>query len=351
MKEPKPKGPLRDTDLTDLAIPREQEKGFSTEPPRSRRLLAVSGWSLALLVVGGGAYWLEQNTNRPSEVPPPPHASAPSAPVAETVVSTPPARLAATGYVVAQRQASIASKGTGRLEFLGAAVGDRVTAGQLVARLERKDMDAALEQARARLGIAKAALASAEAEQQDAALNFTRAQALLVKQFVTQAEFDTAQARLHRAQAMVRSAKAGIEAATAEVLTADVQLENTNIRAPFEGMVLKKFAEVGEVVAPLAASTSSKGAVLLIADLTTMQVESEVSESVIGKIRDRQPVEIAMDAVPGRRYRGEVAQIVPTADRSKATVLVKIKFLDLDDQIRPEMSAKVLFLGEQRPER
>jgi RND family efflux transporter MFP subunit len=350
MKEPKPKGSLRDADLTDLAIPREPEKGFSTEPPRSRRILTVGGWSLILLVVGGSAYWLGQNTNRPSEAPAPSHLSQP-APSAEPAAPVSPTRLSATGYVVAQRQASIASKGTGRLEFLGAAVGDRVTAGQLVARLERKDMDAALEQARARLGIAKAALANAEAEQQDAALNFTRAQALLVKQFVTQAEFDTAQARLHRAQAMVRSAKAGIEAATAEVLTADVQLENTNIRAPFEGMVLKKFAEVGEVVAPLAASTSSKGAVLLIADLTTMQVESEVSESVIGKIRDRQPVEIALDAVPGRRYRGEVAQIVPTADRSKATVLVKIKFLDLDDQIRPEMSAKVLFLGEQRPER
>jgi RND family efflux transporter MFP subunit len=252
--------------------------------------------------------------------------------------------------VVAQRQASVASKGTGRLELLGAAVGDRVTAGQLVARLERKDMDAALEQARARLGIAKAALANAEAERQDADLGFNRARALLAKQFVTQAEFDTAAARLRRAEATVRSAKAGIQAAAAEVQTAEVELENTNIRAPFDGTVLKKFAEVGEVVAPLAASTSSKGAVLLIADLSTMQVEAEVSESVIGTIRDHQSVEILLDAVPGHRYQGEVAQILPTADRSKATVPVKIRFLNLDDRVRPEMSAKVTFVGGPKPE-
>ncbi len=195
------------------------------------------------------------------------------------------------------------------------------------------------------MGIAKAALANAEAEQQDAALNFNRARALLDKQFVTQAEFDTAEVRLHRAQATVRSAKAGIQAAAAEVQTAEVQVENTNIRAPFDGTVLKKFAEVGEVVAPLAASASSKGAVLLIADMTTMQVEAEISESMIGTIRDRQSAEIVLDAVPGHRYRGEVSQIVPTADRSKATVLAKIRFLDLDDQVRPEMSAKVNFVG------
>lgn len=349
MKEPRSKSPLRDADVADLIIPRDRATS-SSEPTPHRRILTYGAWSLALLAVGGFGYWFAQSTIRPNDVPVPPLASALSSTAPEPRLSALPARLAATGYVVAQRQASIASKGTGRLEFLGATVGDRVTTGQLVARLERKDMEAAMEQARARLGIAKAALANAAAEQQDAALNFNRARALLAKQFVTQAEFDTAEVRLHRAQAMVRSAKAGIQAAAAEVQTAEVQVENTNIRAPFDGTVLKKFAEVGEVVAPLAASTSSKGAVLLIADLTTMQVEAEVSESVIGTIRARQPVEIVLDAVPDQRYQGEVAQVVPTADRSKATVLVKIRFLSLDAKVLPEMSAKVTFVASSHPD-
>ncbi len=245
---------------------------------------------------------------------------------------------------MAQRQASVASKGTGRLEYLTVAVGEQVKEGQLLARLEHTDVDALLRQAQARLGIAKAALANAAAELTDASLAYNRAKTLLTQQFVTRAEYDSAEVRLHRAQAAVRSAKAGVRAASAEVETAEAQVENTYIRAPFDGTVLKKFAEVGEVVAPLAASASSRGAVFLIADLTSLQVEAEVSETMIGRIQVQQPCHITLDAMPGQRYRGEVVQIFPTADRSKATVLVKARLLDLDSRVLPEMSAKVVFL-------
>jgi RND family efflux transporter MFP subunit len=124
-------------------------------------------------------------------------------------------------------------------------------------------------------------------------------------------------------------------------------LENTLIRAPFDGTVLTKNADVGEIVAPLAAGINSRAAVVTIADMTSLQVEADVSESNIQKITTGQDCEITLDAYPNVRYAGYVAKIVPTADRSKATVMVKVGFKDYDSRVLPEMSAKVLFLKEQ----
>lgn len=254
------------------------------------------------------------------------------------------APLTASGYVVAQRQASVASKGTGRLEYLGIAIGSRVKAGEVIARIEQADMLALQRQARARLEVAHATLENARAELQDARLAYDRAKALLPDQFISQSEFDVAANRLRKAEASVRSASAAIAAAEADVLTADVMMENTKIRAPFNGIVLKKFAEVGEIVAPMAGATNARGAVALIGDMATLAVEVDISESAITKIALGQPAEITLDALPGVRYQGTIEQIVPTADRSKGTVSAKIRFLDLDDRVLPEMSAKVSFL-------
>jgi RND family efflux transporter MFP subunit len=247
------------------------------------------------------------------------------------------------GYVVAQRQASVASKGTGRLEYFGVTVGSHVATGDIIGRVQQDDVHAIQHQARARLDVAKAALTNAQAELRDAQLSHARAKALLPQQFISQAEFDTASTRLRRAEAAVRSSSATIAAADADVQTADVMLENTLIRAPFDGTVLKKFAEIGEVVAPMAGSSNSRGAVVLIADLTSLAVETEISESSITKITQRQSAEITLDALQGTHYPAIVEQIVPTADRSKGTVLVKVRFLDIDDRVLPEMSAKVSF--------
>ena len=171
--------------------------------------------------------------------------------------------------------------------------------------------------------MAKAALTNAQAELRDAQLSYARAKALLPKQFISQAEFDTASTRLRRAEAAVRSSSAAIAAAEADVQTADVMLENTLIRAPFDGTVLKKFAEIGEVVAPMAGSAGSRGAVVLIADMTSLAVETEISESSITQIAQGQSADITLDAVQGKHYPATVEQIVPTADRSKGTVLPK----------------------------
>jgi len=137
-----------------------------------------------------------------------------------------------------------------------------------------------------------------------------------------------------------------LDIAKARITQYEVALENTIIRAPFDGTVLTKNAEIGEVVAPLGASTTSRGAVVLIADMNSLLVEADVSESNIEKIEVNRDCEIVLDAYPDKNYAGFVFKIVPTADRSKATVMVKVGFKNYDSRVLPEMSAKVLFLNE-----
>lgn len=236
----------------------------------------------------------------------------------------------ASGYVVAQRKAAVASKGTGRLVYLGVVEGDRVRAGQVIARIEDSDVRAQLSQAQANLALSRADL-------RDAERTLARERMLLDSNFSSEATYDAAESRLERV-------KAGIAVAQAMLESAQVALENTVIRAPFAGTVLTKNADVGEVVAPLAGGAFSKSAVVTIADLTSLQVEADVAESNLEAISPGQPVEIVLDAYPDARYPGEVAKIVPTADRAKATVQVKVAFRSYDSRVLPEMSAKVHFL-------
>ena len=243
--------------------------------------------------------------------------------------------LIASGYVVAQRKAAVASKGMGRLVYLGVIEGDRVRAGQVIARIEDADVRAQLAQAQANLDLSRADL-------RDAQRSLARERALLDSGFSSAANFDAVEARYERV-------KAGIAVAQAAVQSTEVALENTVIRAPFDGTVLAKNADVGEVVAPLAGSAFSKSAVVTIADLRSLQVEADVAELNLEAISPGQPCEIVLDAYPDVRYPGVVAKIVPTADRAKATVQVKVAFRSYDARVLPEMSAKVHFLP--RPSR
>ncbi|HMU31761.1 MAG TPA: hypothetical protein PK589_18010, partial [Nitrospira sp.] len=223
--EPRKSG-IHDADLDGLAISRPAPGGIPSSGGRRWRWLTLA----VLLAVAGLAWstaWLRPD-QRVEVVP---------------VVRMPSgsgAGLAATGYVVAQRQASIASKGTGRLIYFGVNVGDRVKEGQLIARIEHDDMDALYRQALARLGVARAQLGAAKPELEEATLSFERVKTLLEKSFVTKSEFDMASARLRRAAAAVKSAEAAVTAAEAERQNATVQLENTSIRAPFDGVIVKK---------------------------------------------------------------------------------------------------------------
>jgi RND family efflux transporter MFP subunit len=258
--------------------------------------------------------------------------------------------LTASGYVVAQRKASVASKGTGRLEYLGVEEGDQVKEGQIIAKLESSDVAAALAQTKANLAAARAQLPQSQADLQEATIQYARYKTLVAEQLVPRADFDAAEARYKRAIAAVAADSAAIRAAVAAVRAAEVAVENTNIRAPFDGTVLTKNADVGEVVAPFGSATSARAAVVSIADMSSLEVEADVSESSIQRIKPGQPCEIVLDAYQDTRYPGVVSKIVPTADRAKATVLTKIKFVQRDERVLPEMSAKVTFLSKASAE-
>jgi len=240
--------------------------------------------------------------------------------------------LTASGYVVAQRKAAIASKGTGRLVYLGVVEGDKVKKDQIIGRLEDSDIKAQLNEAKANLKFYEAGLNDVENK-------YNRQKELLSSGVTSQEAYEQAEAEYKRLLASIDIAKAKVE-------QFEVALENTLIRAPFDGTVLTKNAEVGEIVAPFGGSTTSKTAVVTIADMKSLLVEADVSESNIERIKADLDCEIVLDAYPEKSYPGYVFKIVPTADRSKATVMVKVGFKNYDERVLPEMSAKVSFLSE-----
>jgi RND family efflux transporter MFP subunit len=253
--------------------------------------------------------------------------------------------LNASGYVVAQRKAAVASKATGRLEWLGVQEGSRVTSGQIIARLENRDSEALVNQGVAGVRNAKASVDQAKAELDDAGQSYERMKALFAQGIIARADFDTAEARLKRAGAAVAAANAGVGIADATLQGARVAYDYSLIRAPFDAVVLTKNADVGDIITPLGAAANAKAAVVTIADLASLQVEADVSESNLDKVKTGQPCEITLDALPQSRFRGVLQTIVPTADRTKASVMVKVRFLDNDPRILPEMSAKVAILS------
>jgi len=302
---------------------------------RRRRGLWLAG--IAVAVLGGLAWFYVQ-----------PHPVAvQTTPVVTTYPSQQYVLLNATGYVVAQRKAAIASKATGRLEWLGVAEGSRVKAGEIIARIDNRDVVAQEQSAQASVRAARAALQQAEAEARDAAMQQKRNEELLAKGFVSQATLDTLKLRTERAVAGVANAKATIGVAEANARNAQVALDYTLIRAPFDGVILSKSANVGDLVTPFSSAVDSKGAVVSMADMSTLEVEADVSESSIGKVKVGQPCEITLDALPDARFRGRISRMVPTVDRAKATVMTKVRFDTIDPRVLPEMSAKVSFLSQE----
>lgn len=240
--------------------------------------------------------------------------------------------LTASGYVVAQRQASVSSKGTGVMVYLGVVEGDKVKKGQIIARLDDRDIQAQLDEAKSGLQLYQAQLNEVQN-------SYNREKELFSRGLSSQQNLD-------QAETTYNMLLANIEIAKARIQEAEVSLENMIIRAPFDGTVLTKNAEVGEIVAPFGASTTSRAAVVTIADMNSLMIEADVSESNIDRIKTNQDCEIVLDAYPQKSYPGYVFKIVPTADRSKATVMVKVGFKEYDSRVLPEMSAKVSFLSQ-----
>jgi RND family efflux transporter MFP subunit len=322
------------SDLSALAI----DRSAGSRRRRQLHRILVRVLLLAMLVGIGVATWLWR---RHTQV------------VVETAVvySVYPSQaltlLNATGYVVAQRKASVASKATGRLEWLGVLEGSKVHAGEVIARLESSDTQAMRDQAAANVQVAEANLAQGRAELTQAEIAFRRSEALGEKNIISESTRETAEARVAKARAASAGYEAGIAAAQANLRVSDVALGQTVIRAPFDGVVLTRHANIGDTITPFSQAVDTKGAVVTIADMDSLEVEADVAESSYLSIRVGQPVEVQLDAIPGERFEGVVNRMVPTVDRAKASFLVKIWFKQRDSRMLPEMSAKAAFLERE----
>jgi len=252
--------------------------------------------------------------------------------------------LNASGYIVAQRKAAVASKVTGRLVALMVEEGSKIKEGDVIARMENIDVSAVRDQAAANLNMARATLEQARAERDNARKEYERYKRLVARDYVSRSDYEAVETRYRRAVEGVKASEAVVHAGEAALQNAEASLDYTLIRAPFDAVVLTKNADIGDIVTPIGAAANAKAAVVSIADMSSLQVEVDVSETSITTIRVGQPCDIQLDALPDARFRGEVHAIVPTVDRSKATVLVKVRFLDKDRRMLPDMSAKVSFL-------
>ncbi|MFJ5381935.1 efflux RND transporter periplasmic adaptor subunit [Cupriavidus sp. CER94] len=325
---------MADQDLSKLKIDRS---AMAPAPRRRRRWVRYAILAAILLVVIGVGARL----------------AGPQPVETTTITAAYPSQnytlLNATGYVVPQRKAAVASKAQGRLEWLGVLEGSRVKKDEIIARVESRDVAASAAQARAQVQVAEANLQLQQAELRDAEVNLKRSEMLLEPKAISKQQYDADLARYNKARASISNAQASITSARANARAAEVSVEQTVIRAPFDGVVLIKHANVGDNITPFSAAADTKGAIVTIADMDTLEVEADVAESNIAKITGEQPCEILLDALPNLRMAGRVSRIVPTVDRSKATVLVKIRFVDRDQRVLPDMSAKIAFLSKPVP--
>ena len=326
------------TDLNALRIHRDVPS-TSNGHPSSRRSRKPIIWTIAIIAILAILGMVVSNLlSSPEEVQ--------VGTVSMTLPSQANSVLTASGYVVASRKAAVGSKGTGRLIWLGVEEGSHVKQGQIIGRLEAVDVQASLEQAQASLAAAQATLENGKAALVNADSNYHREKILYSKQVAASADLVSAEAAFKQAQALVKTQDANVQLAQKGVQAAQVQVEFTNIRAPFDGTVLTKDADVGDIITPFGAASGSRADIVSLADMTSLDAEVDVSESNLEMVHVGQPCQISLDAVPEKQYSGIVHMIVPTADRSKATVLTKVDFLDKDARVLPEMSLKVSFLKD-----
>lgn len=331
------------------------------EPPASRRGIWIALTTVAAIVALGAFAWRARTAFAATEV------DTTQATLEQAGGSGQPGSplLTASGYVVARRKAVVSAKIQGRLADLRVEEGSRVRENEVIARLESADYEAQVARSRAQVQQAQAQLASAQASirRADADLAEARRQVavnerLAREEILPQDTLDASRSRvavfeaaIGQARADAQRASAALTQANADLAYAQALLQNTVIRAPFAGTVVKKMAEIGESVAPIPPGvnlSTSSGAIVALADLDTLEVEVDVAESNVAKLTGGQLAEVTVEAFPDTRYKAALRQVIPTADRTKATVMVKVTILDTDPNLKPEMSAKATFLEPPR---
>jgi RND family efflux transporter MFP subunit len=253
--------------------------------------------------------------------------------------------LDATGYVVARRMATVSAKVTGKVREVLIEEGQRVEAGEVMATLDPVDANAQRELAVAQLNAARSQIGGAQARLHEADANATRLGALVGQQLVSQAQYDQAIAERDTLRSQLLTAKRQAEVAAEQLAVADNGVDNTVVRAPFAGVVIAKAAQPGEMISPLSAGGGfTRTGIGTIVDMDSLEVEVDVGESYIGRVTPKMPVEAILNAYPDWRIPGEVIAIIPTADRGKATVKVRVALHQKDPRIVPDMGVRVSFL-------
>jgi RND family efflux transporter MFP subunit len=337
----KPRDPL-----ATLRIARAQPAPNRKRRRWLRRLIVLM---LLAAAVGGGAYAVSKSGQgnplktmfeRPREVR--------AATVSVQTGRAADATVVATGYLESRRQAKIGARAPGRIETLDVEEGSRVTKGQTIATLEHADLEAALAATKAEVARTHAQLAEQQVEIHRTKREHDRAEKLLPTRALSEAEYDQAKFEHDGAVAKMESLKAAVLLAEARVQEAEQIKENMFVRAPFDGTVISKDAEVGESILPGGMGESSgRGSVVTIADLDRLEVDCDVKEDYISRVAHGRLAEVAVDAVPGHRYKGRVRKIIPMGDRARATIKVKVEILDVDGRLFPEMSGTVYFLPDE----
>jgi HlyD family secretion protein len=335
---------------------------LNEEPAPSRRGLWIALTVIVAVIAAGALAWRARTAFAATEV--------------ETVQATLEQTggsgqagtplLTASGYVVARRKAVVSAKIQGRLAELRVEEGSSVRENDVLARLESQDYEAQVARARAQVQQAQAQVAAAQASMRRAEADLAEArrqvgvnERLSREEILPKDTLDASRSRvavleaaIGQARADEQRASAALSQANADLSYAQAQLQNTVIRAPFSGIVVKKMAEVGESVAPIPPGvnlSTSSGAIVALADLATLEVEVDVAEANVAKLTAGQRAEVTVEAFPEKRYKAELRQVIPTADRTKATVMVKVTILDKDPDLKPEMSAKATFLEPPQP--
>jgi RND family efflux transporter MFP subunit len=321
-------------DLAALKLEREP-----VQPGRSRR--GVSWLVLvAVLLSGAGAAWWWTTRERPIEVE--------VVSVTSRQAGAQASVLNASGYVTARRRATVSSKITGKIVDLNIEEGMAVKEGQILARLDDQTERASVALADAQAEAARRNVTENEVRLKEAQINLDRVSTLVKAGYSTAAEVDAARASADSFDARILAAREQVRVAERQAALARTNLDNTIIRAPFSGVVISKDAQPGEMVSPVSAGGGfTRTGIGTIVDMQSLEIEVDVNESYINRVKSEQPVTAVLDAYPDWQIPAHVITTVPAADRQKATVLVRIAFEQLDPRILPDMGVKVTFLRNQ----
>jgi HlyD family secretion protein len=329
-----------------------ERAGTRVSPPRRRLWPVVAATSFGVIVVMAGLVWYfapELASLRPVEqaAAVAPASSPPPSATAAAAEATRSGGLVASGYVVARRKATVASEITGKVVEVLVDEGNVVQAGDLLARLDSTLTESDLNLAKSRAVASEAAANAIAADLRDAERILARIQALQQKNFATEADLTKADARVAVLRAQQAQAQAQVQTARLDAKRASEVLAQHHIRAPFAGVVVERSAQPGEMISPISAGGGyTRTGICTIVDMDSIEVEVDVNEAFIGRVRAGGAVSAVLDAYPEWTIPASVIAIVPTANREKATVKVRIGFKQKDPRILPDMGIKVTFLDE-----